>query len=101
MPSDKICKTVHQYNKAPVSEEYMQKLIDIAEDYRKVKNYVYVRYGGIESLAKLYPGYTVQNEMTASGYREIVGLRQSIFILRFLTRWQISRGNGQGRSPKL
>ena len=43
MPPDKICKTVHQYNKAPVPEADMQKLLEIAEDYRKVKNYVYVR----------------------------------------------------------
>ena len=55
MPPDKICKTVHQYNKNPVSEGDMQKLLNIAEDYRKVKNYVYSRYDGIGSLAKIYP----------------------------------------------
>ncbi len=81
MPSDKICKTVHQYNKAPVSDEDMQKLLDIAEDYRKVKNYVYVRFGGIGSLSKIYPGYTVQNEMTASGYRETLGLPAVYYYL--------------------
>lgn len=81
MPPDKICKTVHQYNKKPVSEADMQKLLEIAEDYKKVKNYVYGRYGGIGSLAKLYPGYTVQNEMTASGYRDIVGLPSVYFYL--------------------
>ena len=43
MPPDKICKTVHQYNKDPVPEADMQKLLDIAEDYRNVKNYVYAR----------------------------------------------------------
>ena len=74
MPSDKICKTVHQYNKTPVSVEDMQKLLDIAEDFKKVKNYVYGRFGGIGSLSKIYPGYTVQNEMTASGYREKLGM---------------------------
>ena len=74
MPPDKICKTVHQYNKEPIPDEEMQKLLDIAEDYRKVKNYVYVRFGGIGSLSKLYPGYTVQNEMTKSGLRERLGL---------------------------
>ena len=81
MPPDKICKTVHQYNKEPVSDEDMQKLLDIAEDYRKVKNYVYVRFGGIGSLSKIYPGYTVQNEMTASGYRERLGLPAVYFYL--------------------
>lgn len=81
MPPDKICKTVHQYNKDPVPEADMQKLLDIAEDYRKVKNYVYARYGGIGSLSKLYPGYTVQNEMTESGFREILGLPSVYFYL--------------------
>ena len=81
MPPDKICKTVHQYNKEPIPDEEMQKLLDIAEDYRKVKNYVYVRFGGIGSLSKLYPGYTVQNEMTGSGYRETIGLPAVYFYL--------------------
>lgn len=81
MPPDKICKTVNQYNKVPVSEADMQKLLEIAEDYRKVKNYVYVRYGGIGSLSKLYPGYTVQNEMTESGYRETLGMPSVYFYL--------------------
>lgn len=81
MPSDKICKTVHQHNKEPVSDEDMQRLLDIAEDYRKVKNYVYVRFGGIGSLLKLYPGYTVQNEMTASGYREKLGMPAVYYYL--------------------
>ena len=81
MPPDKICKTVHQYNREPIPDEEMQKLLDIAEDYRKVKNYVYVRFGGIGSLSKLYPGYTVQNEMTASGYRETLGMPAVYFYL--------------------
>lgn len=81
MLPDKICKTVHQYNSRPVLSEDMQKLLDIAEDYRKVKNYVYVRFGGIGSIAKLYPGYTVQNEMTGSGYRELLGMPAVYFYL--------------------
>ena len=97
MPSDKICKTVHQYNKESVSDTDMHKLLDIAEDYRKVKNYVYDRFGGIGSLSKIYPGYTVQNEMTASGYRETLGLPAVTSILQSLTHWQISRVNGQGQ----
>lgn len=64
-----MCRTIHQYSKGVISEEDMEKLQEIAEDYRKVKNYVYARYGGIGSLSKLYPGYTVQNEMTNSGLR--------------------------------
>ena len=64
-----VCKTVHQYSKGEISNEDMAKLKEIAEDYRTVKNYVYSRYSGVGSLEKLYPGYTVQNEMTGSGLR--------------------------------
>ena len=81
MSLDKICKTVHQYNKEPISDGDMQKLLDIAQDYRKVKNYVYARFGGIGSLSKIYPGYTVQNEMTKSGYREKIGMPAVYFYL--------------------
>lgn len=81
MPSDRVCKTIHQHNKEPVSDNDMQKLLEIAEDYRKVKNYVYSRYSGIASLPKIYPGYTVQNEMTASGYRETLGMPSVYFYL--------------------
>ena len=66
-----VCKTVCQYNREPLSDTDMQKLTDIAGDYRTVKNYVYQRYGGIASLPKIYPGYTVQNEMTASGFGDL------------------------------
>ena len=81
MPKDKLCKTVHQYSKGPVPEEDMQRLLEIAEDYKAVKNYVYTRFGGIKSLAKLYPGYTVQNEMTASGLRERINMPSVYFYL--------------------
>ena len=81
MPPDKICKTVRQYNKEPIAKEDMRRLLDVAEDCRRVKNYVYSRFGGPGSLSKLYPGYTVQNEMTASGYREKLGLPSVYFYL--------------------
>ena len=81
MPPEKICKTVHQYNREPIPEEDMQKFLEIAKDYREVKNHVYVRYGGIASLSKIYPGYTVQNEMTGSGLREKLGLPSVYFYL--------------------
>lgn len=81
MLQNKICKTVHQYNKEPVSDEDMRRLEAVAEDYRRVKNYVYQRYGGIKSLPKLYPGYTVQNEMTESGIRAELGLPSVYFYL--------------------
>ncbi len=81
MPPETICKIVRQHNKVPVSGEDMRKLTEIAKDYAKVKNYVYQRYGGIRSLSKLYPGYTVQNEMTRSGLRESLGLPSVYFYL--------------------
>ena len=64
-----ICRSIHQYSQGVIPEEDMKKLQEIVEDYRKVKNYVYTRYGGIGALSKLYPGYTIQNEMTDSGLR--------------------------------
>ena len=74
MAEEKICKTIHQYNKEPISSQNMEKLQEIADDYNKVKNYVFSRFGGIKSLPKLYPGYTIQNEMIASGCRDELAL---------------------------
>lgn len=81
MPPETIYKTVCQYNKLPVSDRDMAGLQEIAEDCRRVRNYVYERYGGIGGLAKIYPGYTVQNEMTRSGLREKLGLPSVYFYL--------------------
>lgn len=81
MSLSKVCKTVHQYNKDPVSVEDMKKLLEIAEDYKRVKNYVYARFGGVSGLAKIYPGYTVQNEMTGSGYRKSLEMPSVYFYL--------------------
>lgn len=74
-----LFKTVHQYSKGPVPAADMEKLEEIARDYCQVKNYVYQRYGGIHSLSKIYPGYTVQNEMTAGGLRKKLGLPSVYF----------------------
>lgn len=49
MQPQTICKTVHQYNKYPVSGKDMNRLLAIAEDCQKVKNYVFQRYSGINS----------------------------------------------------
>jgi len=81
MNADSICKTIHQYSKGPVPEEVMRKLLDIAADYQAVKNYVYIRYGGTGSLAKLYPGYTIQNEMTKTDLRQNLGMPSVYFYL--------------------
>lgn len=79
--AETIYKTVYQYNKLPISPGDMEKLQEIAEDCRRVRNYVYDRYGGIGGLAKIYPGYTVQNEMTRCGLRERLGLPSVYFYL--------------------
>lgn len=81
LPAAAICRTVRQYSRMPVPAEDMRKLQEIAEDYRRVKNYVYARYGGIGSLSKIYPGYTVQNEMTRSGLRDSMGMPSVYFYL--------------------
>lgn len=81
MPADTVCKIIRQYNQKPLAPEEMQKLQEIARDYTSVKNEVYRRYGGMKSLPKLYPGYTVQNEMTKSGIRERLGLPSVYFYL--------------------
>lgn len=81
MLSDTICKIVCQHNQIPVPKKDMDKLQEIAQDYTKVKDYVYQRYNGVKSLSKIYPGYTVQNEMTRSGLRESLGLPSVYFYL--------------------
>lgn len=81
MAAERICKTVHQYNGEPIPTESMEKLLEIASDYNKVKNFVYARYGGIGGLSKIYPGYTVQNEMTENGLRLELGLPSVYFYL--------------------
>ena len=43
--SETVCKIVCQYSRGCISAEDMEKLREIAEDYRKVKNYVYDRLG--------------------------------------------------------
>lgn len=79
--AETIYKTVYQYNKLPIPAGDMGKLQEIAEDCRQVRNYVYGRYGGIGGLSKIYPGYTVQNEMTRCGLRERLGLPSVYFYL--------------------
>jgi putative transposase len=81
MPPRRIHKTVRQFNKEPIPERDMKKLIEIAEDYRTVKNYVYARYARRGGLLKIYPGYTVQNEMTKSGLRTQLKLPAVYFYL--------------------
>ncbi len=44
-----ITKSVFQYSK-PLPQETVDFICGIAEDYGKVKNYVYGRYSGIKSM---------------------------------------------------
>lgn len=81
MQQNTVCKTIRQYSSKPLSDEDMKKLKDIALDYKAIKNYVYSRYSGIGGLQKLYPGYTIQNEMTKSGLREQLQLPSVYFYL--------------------
>ena len=81
MSRETIFKTAYQYNKEPIPKADMEKLMEIASDYNRVKNYVYRRYSGINGLTKIYPGYTVQNEMTVSGLREQLGMPSVYFYL--------------------
>lgn len=76
-----VCKTVRQYSNGALPGEEIRKLLEIARDYQTVKNYVYRRYGGVGSLGKLYPGYTIQNEMTESGLRRALGMPSVYFYL--------------------
>jgi len=68
-----VFRVVRQYSK-PLSNETMDFLQGIATDYAKVKNYVLKRYSGINSIEKLYPGYTIQNEMNTTGFRQELNL---------------------------
>lgn len=77
--AETVCKTLRQYSRGAIPEEDIKKLEEIAKDYCRVKNYVYQRYGGVGSLPILYPGYTVQNQMTQSGLRERLGLPSVYF----------------------
>lgn len=81
MSEEPIYKTISQYSQLPISTEDMEKLLAIGADYCTVKNYVYRRYSGIKSFSKLYPGYTIQNEMTASGLREKLDMPSVYFYL--------------------
>ncbi len=52
MAQETVFKTVHQYSSELIPEADMKKLLEIAEDYRTVKNHVYRQFGGIYSLPK-------------------------------------------------
>jgi len=75
----KICKAIHQYSKGKISSENMNVLMEIGHGCMVTKNYIYQRYGSIKSLEKLYPGYAIEAEVKASGFREKIGLPSVYF----------------------
>lgn len=68
-----ITKTVCQYSE-PLPRETIDFLQGIAEDYGKVKKYVYGRYSGIRSMNRLVPVYDVLTEMRHCGLRAELNL---------------------------
>jgi len=75
-----ITKTVWQYSE-PLPQETLEFLQGIAEDYGKVKNYVYGRYSGIRSMNRLVPVYDVLNEMRHCGLRAQLNLPAAYYEL--------------------
>ncbi|SHK87667.1 hypothetical protein SAMN05216582_1223 [Selenomonas ruminantium] len=76
-----VRKIVRQYNAEPISDEDMEKLLTVAQEYRKVKNHIYQRYSGIKSLAKVYQGYTIQQELLHDDFRKTVNLPTIYVVL--------------------
>jgi len=74
-----VVKTAKQYNKYPISSEDMAVLQEIAEKYRKVKNYVYSRYGSSKYISELSPGYRLSKEMNDSDIRQQIGIPSKYF----------------------
>lgn len=68
-----VTKTLWQYSEL-LPNETMEFLKGIAADYCKVKNYVFKKYSGIQSLDKLTPAYNILNDMRACGLREQLNL---------------------------
>ena len=90
-------KNVKQYSRKlpPDTMEFLRWLVGA---YAKVKKTTYERYGGIGSLGKLTPGYTVLNEMRFSGMRQELGIPAVYYELAILdaltaikSRWGILR----------
>lgn len=70
MKTEEIITKTATLHSAPLSEETLEFLRGITQDYCKVKNYVYGRYSGIGSVGKLTPVYSILNEMRYCGLRQ-------------------------------
>lgn len=73
MTKNTVTKTVWQYSEI-LQQDTIKFLNGIAEDYCKVRNYVYGKYSGIKSLGRLSPVYDILNEMRYCGLREQLSL---------------------------
>ena len=90
-------KNVRQYSQK-LPSDIMEFLRWLVGAYAKVKKTTYERYGGIGSLGKLTPGYTVLNEMRFSGMRQELGMPAVYYELAILDalaaikgRWGVLR----------
>ena len=78
-----ITKTAALYS-GPLPDETMAFLRGIAQDYHKVKNYVYGRYSGITSMNRLTPAYDILNEMRYCGLRRQLNMPAAYYELAVL-----------------
>lgn len=77
---DRMTKISWQYTES-LSDETMDFLRGIAEDYAKVKRAVYERYSGIASLGHLASVYDIMTQMRHCGLREQLGMPSVYFEL--------------------
>ena len=73
-----VRKIVRQYNAVPLPDEDFEKLLTVSQEYRKVKNYIYQKYGGVKSLSIVYQGYTIQQEFLHTPFRKTINLPTSM-----------------------
>lgn len=76
-----VRKIVRQYNAIPLPDEDFEKLLTVSQEYRKVKNYIYQKYGGVKSLSKVYQGYTIQQEFLHTPFRKTINLPTIYVVL--------------------
>lgn len=76
-----VRKIVRQYNAVSLPDEDFEKLLTVSQEYRKVKNYIYQKYGGVKSLSKVYQGYTIQQEFLHTPFRKTINLPTIYVVL--------------------
>lgn len=70
MKTEEIITKTATLLSGPLSDETMEFLRGIVQDYCKIKNYVYRRYSSIANINLLTPVYTILNEMRYCGFRQ-------------------------------